>query len=164
MWTEPREAHLPLMQNVPEQWQVLCGEVPKRLDAPAMADGDQVEVIELCRDRRGELGSAGGQSRRLTILELPPGKSGSTFTPRPAGPAAANPRDTVAGPNPGKVGVHLLRVSEGSVREEACVYSSRSKISHESIYILTADGEVGGQKWGGSRKCHEPLLWSNHMC
>lgn len=67
-------------------------------------------------------------------------------------------------PTPGKVGVHLPRVSEGSVREEACVYSSRSKISHESIYILTADGEVGGQKWGGSsRKCHEPLLWSNHM-
>lgn len=35
-------AHLPLAEDVPEQWQVLWSKVPKRLDAPAMADGDQV--------------------------------------------------------------------------------------------------------------------------
>lgn len=39
--------HLPLPEDVPEQRQVLCSEVPKRPDAPAMADGDQVQVIEL---------------------------------------------------------------------------------------------------------------------
>lgn len=46
-------AHLPLLEDVPEQWQVLWGEVPKRLDVPAMADGNQIQVIELCGDRQG---------------------------------------------------------------------------------------------------------------
>lgn len=53
LWCDSfRATHLPLTEDVPEQWQVLCSKVPERPDAPAMADGDQVQVIELRRDQR----------------------------------------------------------------------------------------------------------------
>lgn len=53
LWCDSsRATHLPLTEDVPEQWQVLCSKVPERPDAPAMADGDQVQVIELRRDQK----------------------------------------------------------------------------------------------------------------
>ena len=126
---------------------MLWGEVPKRLDAPAMADGDQVQVIELCGDRWGELGSAGGPTAEAANPGTSPPRSQEAPPPQGLqGQLRPIPGTLWPDPTPGKVGVHLPRVSEGSVREEACVYSSCSKISQESIYILTADGEVGGQK------------------
>lgn len=48
-WDSARMTHLALLEDVPEQRQVLCSEVPERPDAPAMADGDQVQVIQLQR-------------------------------------------------------------------------------------------------------------------
>lgn len=74
--------HLALPEDIPEQRQVLWSEVPKRSDAAAMANGNQVQVIELHRDQQGSTRLSSGQSQgRLPILEsfreartrLPPG-------------------------------------------------------------------------------------------
>lgn len=61
--------HLPLPEDVPEQRQVLRGEVPERPDAPAVADGDQVQVIQL--QSRSTAGSAGDRAGEAPILESP---------------------------------------------------------------------------------------------
>lgn len=45
-------AYLAFLQDVPQQREVLSGEVPKRLDLPAVNEGYQVEVIQLQRERR----------------------------------------------------------------------------------------------------------------
>lgn len=46
---QPR-AYLAFLQDVPQQREVLGGEVPKRLDLSAVNEGYQVKVIQLQRD------------------------------------------------------------------------------------------------------------------
>lgn len=43
-------AYLAFMPDVPQQREVLGGEVPKGFDLPAMHEGNQVEVIQLQRE------------------------------------------------------------------------------------------------------------------
>lgn len=51
----PSCTHLALLQDVPQQREVLCCEVPERLHTAAVNEGYQVEVLELWRGRnRGE--------------------------------------------------------------------------------------------------------------
>lgn len=50
---QPR-AYLAFLQDVPQQREMLSGEVPKRLDLPAVNEGYQIEVIQLHRERERE--------------------------------------------------------------------------------------------------------------
>lgn len=54
-WDRPH-AHLPFLQDVPQQREVLGCEIPQGLDLPAVHEGDQVQVIELQRHRMGVKG------------------------------------------------------------------------------------------------------------
>lgn len=105
-------AHLALPENVPEQRQVLRSEVPERSDAPAMADGNQVQVIELHRDWQGSMRLLGGQSQgRPPILEsfmaarkrLPPGLLQCQPQAIPGSPGQDRP--------PGDGGLHMPGMS-----------------------------------------------------
>lgn len=56
----PSCTHLAFLQDVPQQREVLCSEVPERLHIAALNEGYQVEVFELWRGR-----NRGGGGRRL---------------------------------------------------------------------------------------------------
>lgn len=51
-WEQPH-THLPFLQDVPQQREVLGREIPQRLDVPAVHEGDQVQVIQLQRHSMG---------------------------------------------------------------------------------------------------------------
>lgn len=56
VWEQPH-THLPFLQDVPQQREVLGREIPQRFDVPAVHEGDQVQIIQLQRHSTGMEGT-----------------------------------------------------------------------------------------------------------
>lgn len=88
---------------------MLCSQVPKRPDAPAMADGNQVQVIELWRPGASQAQQVTGPGED-TNPRVPQGSIQQA--PRPAEPALAKLRGPPQDRSPDHTGTHVPRVRE----------------------------------------------------